>query len=140
SGDHVKEGVTPSTSPSMDIQVSSNFERLLFDLYDREGPAIQQLMSELNGKGGFSLSQGALERLRAEFASARYGEDEVAALIAKLKAETGQVLCPHTAIGAGAALAHPGPCVALATAHAAKFPDAVEAACGHRPALPARMA
>ncbi|MEO1613438.1 MAG: threonine synthase, partial [Pseudomonadota bacterium] len=108
--------------------------------YDREGPAIQQLMSELNGKGGFSLSQGALERLRAEFASARYGEDEVAALIAKLKAETGQVLCPHTAIGAGAALAHPGPCVALATAHAAKFPDAVEAACGHRPALPARMA
>ncbi|MEL7465862.1 MAG: threonine synthase [Pseudomonadota bacterium] len=139
-GDHVKEGVTPSTSPSMDIQVSSNFERLLFDLYDREGPAIQQLMAELSGKGGFSLSQGALERLRAEFASARYGEDEVAALIARLKAETGQVLCPHTAIGVGAALAHPGPCVALATAHAAKFPDAVEAACGVRPALPARMA
>ena len=139
-GDHVKQGVAPSTSPSMDIQVSSNFERLLFDLYDREGPAVQQLMAELSDKGGFALSQGALDRLRDEFSSARFDEEEVAELIAQVKLETGQVLCPHSAIGAGAALDNPGPTVALATAHAAKFPDAVEAACGVRPGLPARMA
>ncbi|MEM7269148.1 MAG: threonine synthase, partial [Pseudomonadota bacterium] len=139
SGAHEKQAVEPSTSPSMDIQVSSNFERLLFDLYDREGPAIQQLMAEL-GQGGFTLSQGALDRLRAEFDSARFGEVEVAALIADYAQSTGQVLCPHSAIGVGAAAACDGPTVALATAHAAKFPDAVEAACGSRPQLPPRMA
>ena len=139
-GAHEKRGVEPSTSPSMDIQVSSNFERLLFELYDREGPAVQRLMEELSAKGGFSLAQGALERLRLEFSSARFGEDEVAALISRIHAETGQILCPHSAIGAGAGLARKGPTVALATAHAAKFPDAVEAACGVRPGLPPRMA
>lgn len=139
-GAHEKRGVEPSTSPSMDIQVSSNFERLLFDLYDREGPAVQQLMKELSDNGGFALSQGAKDRLCDEFDSARYGEDEVAGLIKTYAAKTGHVLCPHTAIGVGAAEAVSGPVVALATAHAAKFPDAVEAACGQRPALPARMA
>ena len=139
-GAHEKRGVEPSTSPSMDIQVSSNFERLLFDLYDREGPAVQQLMKELSDNGGFALSQGAKDRLCHEFDSARYGEDEVAGLIKTYAAKTGHVLCPHTAIGVGAAEAVSGPVVALATAHAAKFPDAVEAACGQRPALPARMA
>jgi threonine synthase len=139
-GAHEKRGVEPSTSPSMDIQVSSNFERLLFDLYDREGPAVQQLVKELSDNGGFALSQGAKDRLCDEFDSARYGEDEVAGLIKTYAAKTGHVLCPHTAIGVGAAEAVSGPVVALATAHAAKFPDAVEAACGQRPALPARMA
>lgn len=139
-GAHEKRGVEPSTSPSMDIQVSSNFERLLFDLYDREGPAVQQLMKELSDNGGFALSQGAKDRLCDEFDSARYGEDEVAGLIKTYAAKTGHVLCPHTAIGVGAAEAVSGPVVALATAHAAKFPDAVEAACGQRPTLPARMA
>jgi threonine synthase len=139
-GAHEKRGVEPSSSPSMDIQVSSNFERLLFDLYDREGEAVAQLMAELSRKGAFSLAQGALGRLREEFTSARYGEAEVAALIRQIAADTGQILCPHSAIGAGAALDSNGPTVALATAHAAKFPDAVEAACGHRPALPDRMA
>lgn len=139
-GAHEKRGVEPSTSPSMDIQVSSNFERLLFDLYDREGPAVQQLMKELSDNGGFALSQGAKDRLCDEFDSARYGEAEVASLIKSYAAKTSHVLCPHTAIGVGAAEAVKGPVVALATAHAAKFPDAVEAACGVRPALPSRMA
>ena len=139
-GAHEKRGVEPSTSPSMDIQVSSNFERLLFDLYDREGPAVQQLMKELSENGGFALSQGAKDRLCDEFDSARYGEAEVANLTKTYAAKTSHVLCPHTAIGVGAAEAVKGPVVALATAHAAKFPDAVEAACGQRPALPARMA
>ena len=140
SGVHEKRGVEPSTSPSMDIQVSSNFERLLFDLYDREGPAVGQLMKELSDNGGFALSQGAKDRLCDEFDSARYGEEEVAGLIKTYAAKTSHVLCPHTAIGVGAAKAVNGPVVALATAHAAKFPDAVEAACGMRPALPSRMA
>ncbi|MGB0411833.1 MAG: threonine synthase [Pikeienuella sp.] len=139
-GAHEKRGVTPSTSPSMDIQVSSNFERLLFDLYDREGPAIAALMGELKGQGGFTLSQGALGKLRDEFDSARFGEVEVSALIGKYAADTAQVLCPHTAIGVGAAELCNGPVVALGTAHAAKFPAAVEAACGISPALPDRMA
>ena len=143
-GAHEKEGVVPSISPSMDIQVSSNFERLLFDLYDREGPAVQQLMSDLSGKGAFDLSQGALTRLKEEFDSARVSEDETSQAIRAAHEATGIVQCPHTAIGIHAAEAVRGdratPMVTLATAHAAKFPDAVEAATGLRPALPPRMA
>ena len=140
-GLHEKRGVAPTSSPSMDIEVSSNFERLLFDLYGRDGAAISALMARLGGnEAGFALSPEALAALRAEFGSARFDEAEVSALIGRLHRETGQLLCPHSAIGAGAALAHPGPSVALATAHAAKFPDAVEAASGLRPALPPRMA
>ncbi|MGB0505435.1 MAG: threonine synthase [Pikeienuella sp.] len=140
SGAHEKQGVEPSTSPSMDIQVSSNFERLLFDLYDREGPAIEQLMGELSNDNGFVLSQGAHDRLRAEFDSARFDEPAVNALIGKYAKETGEVFCPHSAIGVGGAETATGPVVALATAHAAKFPAAVEDACDISPALPPHMA
>ncbi|WP_108780822.1 threonine synthase [Pontivivens insulae] len=141
-GRHEKEGVTPSISPSMDIQVSSNFERLLFDLYDREGEAVTQLMTELKEDGRFTLSQGALDRLLEEFDSGRVSEDETSAEITHMAKATGQILCPHTAIGTKIAREQSGtaPMVTLATAHAAKFPDAVEAATGIRPALPARMA
>ncbi|WP_316013442.1 threonine synthase [Roseobacter sp. HKCCA0434] len=141
SGRHEKEGVTPSISPSMDIQVSSNFERLLFDLYDREGEAVAQLMGELKDNGRFALSQGALDRLRDEFDSGRVGEDETSAEIRRMATSTGHVLCPHSAIGTKVAHNHGGtsPMVTLATAHAAKFPDAVEAACGVRPDLPPRV-
>ena len=140
-GLHEKRGVHPTSSPSMDIEISSNFERLLFDLYRRDGAEIAALMRRLAGnEAGFTLTPEALAALRAEFGSARFDEPEVSALIGRLHRETGQLLCPHSAIGAGAALAHPGPCVALGTAHAAKFPDAVEAASGLRPALPPRMA
>ncbi|MGG7566909.1 threonine synthase [Rhodovulum sp. DZ06] len=144
SGLHAKEGVSPSISPSMDIEVSSNFERLLFDLYDRQGGAVVQLMDELSGAGRFTLSQGALEKLRAEFDSGRCDEEETAAVIAAMRAETGLVIDPHTAVGVKAAVDARGnaavPMVILGTAHAAKFPDAVEAACGIRPQLPPRMA
>jgi threonine synthase len=143
-GRHVKEAVAPSISPSMDIQVSSNFERLLFEVYDREGAAIDQLMAALKADGAYALSQGALERLRAEFDSARASEDETRETIRRVLAETGEVICPHTAVGVKAAAERRGdpavPMVVLATAHPAKFPDAVEAACGIRPSLPARMA
>jgi threonine synthase len=144
SGDHSKNGVTPSVSPSMDIQVSSNFERLLFDLYDREGRAISQLIDDLNTNGAFTLSQGALERLRDEFDSARCSEEETLATIRFAKEHYGKIVCPHTAVAIKAAADVRGdlttPMVILATAHAAKFPDAVEAACGVHPDLPPHMA
>ncbi len=142
-GAHQKKGVTPSISPSMDIQVSSNFERLLFDLYDRQGSAVAQLMDEL-GAGGFSLSQGALEKLQAEFDSGNCSEAETTAEIAEMLENTGELLCPHSAVATKVAKDQRGdiatPMVALATAHAAKFPDAVETATGIRPDLPPHMA
>lgn len=140
-GAYTKEGVTPSISPSMDIQVSSNFERALFDVYDREGAAIAQLMTELKS-GEFKISQGAMDRLRDTFASGRASEDETSATISAMQARTGEVLCPHTAVAVKVAEEHLSdvPMVSLATAHPAKFPAAVEAACGIHPALPVHMA
>lgn len=141
-GEYRTTGVSPSISPSMDIQVSSNFERALFEAYDRDGAAVAQLMDELRRTGGFGVSQGALQALREVFASGRASEDETRATIARLHATTGEVLCPHTAVGVKVAEENPGPnpMVTLATAHPAKFPDAVEAATGLRPPLPNRMA
>jgi threonine synthase len=140
-GDYVTQGVAPSISPSMDIQVSSNFERALFDAYGRDGAAVAQLMAELKA-GGFHISQGALEALRGDFASGRASEAETSAMIARARGEMGELLCPHSAVGVHVAQDFLGsvPMVTLATAHPAKFPDAVEAATGIRPALPARMA
>ena len=141
-GAHVKEGVTPSISPSMDIQVSSNFERALYFAYGGDTAAICQQMEALAGEGGFRVSQGALEALRETFASGRAGEVETSAAIARALRETGELLCPHSAVGVHVAEAYLGdtPMITLATAHPAKFPDAVQAATGVRPALPPRMA
>ncbi len=135
SGAYVTDGVRPSISPSMDIQVSSNFERALFDAYGRDGGAVAQLMEELKA-GGFAISQGALEMLRATFASGRCSEEETVATIRATHAATGEVLCPHSAVGVKVAEEHLGatPMITLATAHPAKFPDAVEGAMGVRPA------
>jgi threonine synthase len=141
-GEHRLEAVRPSISPSMDIQVSSNFERALFDALGRDGAAVAALMAELKGAGGFALPQGVLGALRSVYASGRASEAETAATIARTHAETGELLCPHSAVGVHVAEAHLGavPMVTLATAHPAKFPDAVEAATGLRPALPPHMA
>ncbi|WP_426037701.1 threonine synthase [Cypionkella sp. TWP1-2-1b2] len=140
-GDYVQNGVTASISPSMDIQVSSNFERALFDAYGRDGAAVSALMAELKA-GGFHISQGAMGMLRETFASGRCSEDETTATMRRAFAETGEILCPHSAIGVKVAEEHLGaaPMITLATAHPAKFPDAVEVAIGTRPQLPPRMA
>ncbi len=139
-GDYVTDGVKPSISPSMDIQVSSNFERALFDAYGRDGAAVAALMAELKA-GGFTISQGALQMLRDTFASGRCSEQETMATIHRTFGETGELLCPHGAVGVKVAEEHLGdvPMITLATAHPAKFPDAVEMASGLRPALPLRM-
>ncbi len=107
-GEHLKQGVHASISPSMDIQVSSNFERALYDLYDRDGAAVAALMDELKA-GGFTLSQGALSRLREGFASGRASEAETTATIARIFATTGEVICPHTAVGVKVAEENLGP-------------------------------
>jgi threonine synthase len=140
-GEHRANGVKASISPSMDIQVSSNFERALFDAYGRDGKAVAALMGEM-ASGGFTVSQGAIQMLRDTFASGRCDEAETSATIARLLAQTGEVLCPHTAVGVKVASEHLGttPMITLATAHPAKFPDAVMAATGVRPALPPHMA
>ncbi|WP_209426338.1 threonine synthase [Pararhodobacter sp. SW119] len=141
-GVYQTEAVLPSISPSMDIQVSSNFERALHRAYGGDGRAVGQLMDELKASGRFAVSQGALEGLRELYASGRVSEDETSATIARTLRETGELLCPHSAVGVKVAEAHLGaaPMVTLATAHPAKFPDAVEAAADLRPALPPRMA
>ncbi len=140
-GRYQMTGMQASISPSMDIQVSSNFERALFDAYGRDGGAVTQLMDELRTAGGFTVSQGALHALRGLYASGSASEDETRAEIARTHAETGEVICPHTAVGVKVARAHLGgaPMVTLATAHPSKFPDAVAAAIGQRPPLPPRM-
>ncbi|WP_435311477.1 threonine synthase [Primorskyibacter sedentarius] len=142
SGDYRTSEVHPSISPSMDIQVSSNFERALFDAYGRDGKAVAQLMDELKA-GGFSVSQGAREALNEHFDSDRVSEDETLAMIRTAHDTMGELLCPHSAVGVKVAEAHRDastPMITLATAHPAKFPDAVEKASGLRPGLPERMA
>ena len=132
--------VISTTSPSMDIQVSSNFERLLFDAYKRDSSAIRSLMGSLAQSRHFTLSAAALAQIRTLFTARRADEDEVASTIRTVKRETGNLIDPHTAVGiAVAEKEHRDPAVpmvVLSTAHAAKFPDAVEAACGVRPELP----
>ncbi|MCZ4353268.1 threonine synthase [Roseovarius aestuarii] len=141
-GDYTPDGVIPSISPSMDIQVSSNFERALFEAYGRDGNAVSQLMQELNS-GGFSVSQGALQALRETFDSGRCDEDQTRATIRRTFETTGELLCPHSAIGIHVAeenLTPDVPMITLATAHPAKFPAAVKDASGQHPPLPPHMA
>ena len=140
-GAYTKEGVTPSMSPSMDIQVSSNFERALFDAYGRDGGAVAQLMDELKS-GEFKISQGAMHSLSETFKSGRASEDETTATIKNMQTRTAEVLCPHSAVGVKVGEEHLSdvPMITLATAHPAKFPAAVKAACGIHPDLPNHMA
>jgi threonine synthase len=136
--------VHPTLSPSMDIQISSNFERLLFELYDRDGAAVARLIQELRSQGRFTVSAKALDGARQVFAAARFDDAETLRVIAETQARSGVLIDPHTAIGVLAAgTCRPAPAVpviALATADPAKFPDAIERAVGSRPALPPTLA
>ena len=137
-------GVSPSLSPSMDIQISSNFERLLFDLFDRDGAKVKQVMADFRAGGAFSVTPEEHQRLRRLFDAHRFDDEETAAEIDRRYRETGELIDPHSAIGTAAARAEARPelaaVVALACAHPAKFPDAVEKAAGVRPELPSRLA
>ncbi len=141
--DHSKRELSQSLAPSMDIMVSSNFERLLFDLYGRDGAEIQRLMSEFES-GSMVLSDAALKSARALFSSHRLDDDGMLRVIASVYESTGYMLDPHTAIGVAAAREKRNntdtPVVCLATAHPAKFPEAVmKAGDFGEPALPHHM-
>jgi len=132
--------VMATSSPSMDIQVSSNFERLLFEATGRDAAAVRAMMGSLAQSGRFALSSEALASIRALFSADRADEDETAATIRTALRETSRLIDPHTAVALAVAekeTRDPAtPMIVLGTAHPAKFPDAVEAACGVRPALP----
>jgi threonine synthase len=138
------QGVVPTHSPSMDIQVSSNFERLLYELMDGDGHATAREMQQFKQTGAFTLSQGQLGRARAGFDGFRLDDPGTLDEVARQYDRTGMLIDPHSAIGLAAARARQAdphvPTVALATAHPAKFPDAVEQATGQRPPLPDRLA
>lgn len=142
-GEMVADEVRPTLSPSMDIQISSNLERLLVELLDGNGPATAELLQQFRATGRAALNESQHERLREEFTGARLDDDETLQVIADVHERHGLLVDPHTAVGIGAAgrLRRSGETVVtLATAHPAKFPDAVETATGVRPELPARLA
>ena len=136
--------VFPTLSPSMDIQISSNFERLLFELYDRDGAVVAGLMDTFKAQRAFQVDTRRWQRATGVFSAFRIDDRETSETIRSVYAETGELLDPHSAIGVAAARSirtDTGiPVIAVATAHPAKFPDAVEAATGQRPALPPRLA
>jgi threonine synthase len=136
--------VEPSLSPSMDIQVSSNFERLYFELTGRDGGAVADAFATFRATGALPASCALWQETRALFTAHRVDDDEIRATIRATWRTTGELLDPHTAVAVAAARAvphQPGvPLVALACAHPAKFPEAIESAVDFRPALPPRLA
>jgi threonine synthase len=144
SGRYAKGNVMPTTSPSMDIQVASNFERLLFEMEERDHDRLRRQMEQFRAEGWLSVDDHHLHEVQRYLAGHAVEEAEVAATLRDVFVNTGEVIDPHTAVGVAAARAVlPTGDVArvtLATAHPAKFPDAVEAAIGMRPELPPHMA
>jgi threonine synthase len=145
SGQYEAKGVTPTQSPSMDIEVSSNFERLLFEVYGQDPAPIRELMGDFASAGRFAIDPTPLAAIRADFDAFRVDEASCSAEMGRVYRESRIVLDPHSAVGVRAARqaleADPAtPVIALGTAHPAKFPDAVERATGVRPALPPHLA
>ena len=140
SGTYELRDVTATASPSMDIQVSSNFERLLFDAYGRDPKPVRAAMASLAQSRRFSIASGALAEIRARFSADHADEEETAATIRTVRKEAGYLLDPHTAVAVAVAEKErregAAPMVVLSTAHPAKFPAAVKAACGVTPDLP----
>ena len=136
--------VQPSLSPSMDIQVSSNFERALFELLDRDPVATAATMRGFRDTGRMSVPDPVWRRARAVFHGFRLDDEGIEAEIRRIHAETGYIADPHTAVGIAAARARAPQqavtTVAMATAHPAKFPEAMERATGLHPTLPDRLA
>ena len=142
-GSYTMNGVAPSLSPSMDIEISSNFERLLFDLYGRDGKTLGGLMGDFRASRSLTLSATAHAEFTALFDAEAIDDAGTLATIRRVHEATGYLLDPHTAVGVAAAEAHAqagAPIVTLATAHPAKFPDAVREATGLTPALPHHLA
>jgi threonine synthase len=140
SGRYETRGVVATSSPSMDIQVSSNFERLLFEAGGRDAAQVRQYMDGLTQSGAFTIGDGTLSAIRAGFDAGRADMGETARIIDHVLGQSGYLLDPHTATAVHVARLMPRsavPQIVLGTAHPAKFPDAVKQACGVEPALPA---
>jgi threonine synthase len=135
--------VVATASPSMDIQVSSNFERLVFEASGRDSGRVTALMADFAETGSFALNDAELAAMRAIFSACRVNEPETGETIARVHRETGYLADPHTAVGLAAAIRQagdsPAPMIVLATAHPAKFPDAIEKAAGCLPSIPKRL-
>ncbi len=142
-GRYDKRGVVKTASPSMDIEISSNFERLLFEVLERDGDKTAALLASLDQSGGFAIPQAALERIREAFGSGMADETATAAIIADVFDQSKYLIDPHTAVGVAVArgfnFGHT-PLISLSTAHPAKFPEVVAAATGIRPQLPRHLA
>jgi threonine synthase len=139
-GAYETHGVVPTISPSMDIQVSSNFERLLFESLGRDASGVKRLMNGLQQSGHFTIPPAAIATIRETFTAGRASEAETSRTIAETLDISGYLLDPHTAVGVHVAQQlelGSAPVVILSTAHPAKFPAAVRAAAGVEPALPA---
>jgi threonine synthase len=140
SGHYELRDVVSTDAPSMDIQISSNFERLLFEACGRNAAAVRAMMGSLAQSRRFSIPSEALAAIRAGFTADRAGQEETAATIRTVRKETGYLVDPHTAVGIAVAEKETRdphvPMIVLSTAHPAKFPDAVRAACGVTPELP----
>ncbi len=142
-GRYEMKGVKATTSPSMDIQISSNFERLLFESFGRDAASVRSAMASLKQSGAFEIQPEPLKAIKREFRAGRATEKQVAQTIRETLSSTGYLIDPHTATGVFVAAknAKPtSPMVTLATAHPAKFPAAVKSACGIDPALPSWLA
>ena len=142
-GDMSVTGVVPTLSPSMDIQVSSNFERMLWVMNEGNGPRTGEQLQHFRQHGHLTVDDESMDRwITGAFRAARSTDAEVLDEIARVHAETGLLIDPHTATGTIAARRCAGehPVVTMSTAHPAKFPDAVERATGVRPALPEHLA
>jgi threonine synthase len=143
-GDMVMAPVEPSLSPSMDIQISSNFERLLFEVLDRDGAAVRETMQRFRQEGRFRLDGQQFARVRSLFEGVRVTDAETLETIRQIHAETGEILDPHSAIAVRGMLERRGdrrdPMVALACAHPAKFADAATQALGQPVELPPHLA
>jgi threonine synthase len=137
-------GVAPTISPSMDIQISSNFERLLFDLYGRNGANVAKTMQHFRDTGPFELDTGMMDRVQGLFTSGRRDDAQTEDVIRRVYNKYGYIIDPHTAVGVGVAEYYQkknpeSVIVSLATAHPAKFPEAVKRAIGIHPELPPHM-
>ena len=143
-GKHWLGDVTPTITPSMDIQVASNFERLLFEIYDRNAAELSRRMEALDSDGGFTIEAERLKKAGTLFTGIAVDETLTLAEMGRVHAETGLLIDPHTAVGVAAArtfvTTENGPVISLATADPAKFPDSVERATGRRPKPPERLA
>ena len=138
-GEMKKKSVSQTYSPSMDIQISSNFERLLFDIYNEDSNKVVEIMNNIKSNK-FNLDQSSLKKIQNDFISESLNEKEILDTIKNIYKNSGIVIDPHTAIGAGAVKKHNGKnYVVLATAHPSKFPDAIFKAIGKKEELPSHL-